>query len=380
MGDKKLVYGYIMKIGIDTFGCDHARSGLGSYLLYFVANLPQSTEDQFELFGSELDRYTYSSDKEIDFVSVSVPDSLQYEKLWHYTCSKKFTNKRNYDLVLYPAVERILPIKFKTKSIAVVNSILSTQIESMDFFSKKLLKKGLNNIQVIVAASKYIKDDLIALGVAENKITVIYNGIDHKLFYPALDIDSDNVEINPFSIKRPYFIYGSRLSGPDKKHIELIKAFEQFKKNTGLPHRLVLAGSDGDYSNEIHKAVFKSDFTSDIFLTGYFPHESFPSLYSGADACVFPSVNEGVGLPILEAMACGIPVLCSSKGALPEAGGDVPLYFDSDNVENITECLVKIVEDKQLRQSMVEKGLERASKFSWDSTVEKTIEFAKKMV
>ncbi len=368
-----------MKIGIDTFGCDHARSGLGSYLLYFITNLPQSSKDQFELFGSEIDRYTYSSDKEIEFASVSVPDSLQYEKLWHYTGVKRFCNKRNYDVVLYPAVERILPLKFKQKSIAVVNSILSTQIKTSDFFSKRALLKGLKNVQKIIAASKFIKDDLINLGISKDKISVIYNGIDHKLFFPALDIESDTVEINPFSIKRPYFIYGSRLSGPEKKHIELIKAFEQFKKTTGLPHRLVLAGSDGEYSNEIHKMAFKSDFTSDIFLTGYFPHESFPSLYSGADACIFPSVNEGVGLPILEAMACGIPVLCSSKGALPEAGADVPLYFDSDNIDNITECMIKIVEDKDLRKKMVEKGLERANKFSWELTVEKTIECAKEM-
>mgnify|MGYP004471152637 FL=1 len=370
-----------MKIGIDTFGCDHARSGLGTYILSFVSNISSESDVDVELFGSELDRFTYTSGKDIAYKSVNIADSLNMERLWHFTNSSKFGTMQNYDLIIYPAPERVLPISFKVPGIAVVNTILSNVVEgNKDWIQKLQIKRGLLNVQKIIAASAFIRDDLISHGIDKDKIEVVYNGIDHKLFFPAIELNSDVVDIKPFAIKRPYFIYGSRLSGPEKKHIELIKAFSIFKKKTGLPHRLVIAGSDGSYSAEIHKAAFESEFASDIFLTGYFPYESFPQLYSGSDACIFPSVNEGVGLPILEAMATGVPVICSNAGALPEMGQNAVKYFNSDNIEEIASSMELVVNDKELRSVMIEKGLKRAGDFSWKKTVLQTVDIAKKVI
>ena len=266
-------------------------------------------------------------------------------------------------------------MKFKGHTaLAVINSIMSSDIQEMDRKSRRQIKKGILHAHKIIAASQFIKDDLVKLGVEEEKITVIHNGIDHKLFFPMADIfEAETVDIKPFAIKRPYFVYGSTLSSPEKKHIELIKAFELFKKNTGLPHRLVLAGNDGPYAEEIHKAAFDSPYASDIFLTGFFPHENFARLYGGAEACLFPSVNEGVGLPILEAMACGIPVLCSNKGALKEIGGTAPLYFNSDDIDNIATCMQKITEDEQLRNNMITDGIVWSNDFNWEETVNTTL-------
>lgn len=371
-----------MKIGIDTFGCDHARSGLGTYILSFMANLPQMEDIEFELFGSELDRFTYNSGKDVPFVAaLAGQSSLSAERRWHFTMGGKFAASRAYDLVLYPAPERVLPISFKTPGIAVVNSVLSSLVEGKkDWIQKLQIKRGLLKVQKIIAASRYIRDDLISHGIDAEKIEVVHNGIDHKLFYPQLDLDGEIVDIKPFAIKKPYFIYGTSLSGPEKKHVELIKAFSLFKKNTGLPHRLVLAGSDGSYSSEVHKAAFESEFASDIFLTGYFPHESFPQLYAGSEALIFPSVCEGVGLPVLEAMATGVPVACSSSCALPEIGGQAVMYFDSDNIEELASIMTKLASDEEVRKSLIQKGLEWSSNFRWENTVLKTVEIAKKLI
>ena len=89
-----------------------------------------------------------------------------------------------------------------------------------------------------------------------------------------------------------------------------------------------------------------SEAASDIFITGYFPHENFPELYRNADACIFPSVNEGVGLSVLEAMVTGLPVACSNKGTLPEITGGKTLYFDSDNVQEMADVIEKIIVDE----------------------------------
>jgi len=370
-----------MKIGIDTFGCDHARSGLGTYLLSFASCLTGSEPAEFELFGAEIDRFTYTSGQDIGFTAVPVADSLSAQRTWHFTSSNKFSVNQKYDVVLYPAPERVLPISYKVPGIAVVNSVLSALVEGKkDWIQKIQIKRGLFKVPKIIAASEYIRQDLISHGIDSEKIEVVYNGIDHKLFFPQMNLDDEEVSIKPFSIRKPYFIYGSRLSGPEKKHIELISAFSEFKKRTGLPHRLVLAGSDGDYSAMVHKAAFESPYASDIFLTGYFPHESFPQLYSGAEALIFPAENEGVGLPVLEAMATGVPVACSNSGALPEIAGDAALLFDSNNPSEFSAVLEKLASDRELRAILEKKGLERSAMFSWENTVSKTIKIAETLI
>ena len=366
-----------MKIGIDTFGCNHARSGFGAYILYFISNIPESCQDEIELFGAEVDRYTYTSEKEIGFASVQLQDNLKKERKWHKRKINKFVKKNGYDVVLYPASNKVIPPKFKNHlGIIIVNSLISNDIKNEKRSYVRQLKKGFKNCHKIIAATQYIKDDLIKLGADKDDIIVIHNGIDHKLFFPMIEFSSsDFVDVSPFSIKRPYFIYSSSLSSPDKKHIELIKAFEQFKRNTGAPHRLVLAGADGEYAKEIHKAAFESEYASDIFLTGFFEYDNIGKLYAGSEAYILPSVNEGVGLPLLEAMACGVPVLCSDKGALKEVGGTSALYFDSDNISDIADNMEKVIDDKDLKEKMVFDGLAWANEFNWETTVEKTLKF-----
>lgn len=363
-----------MRIGIDTFGCDHGRSGQGAYIINFISNLPQNSNLQIELFGQEEDRYVYTSGKEVTFNSFPITENLKSLRFFHKHAINSFIKKNKYDYVIYPAINKVVPPKFKHhKGIIIVNSIISSDLKKEKNTYKKTIQKSLKNAYKIIAATQFIKDDLIDLGVNGSKVFVIHNGIDHKLFFPFVDFNDDFVDIKPFAIKRPYFVYGSSLSAPEKRHIELIKAFELFKKNTGLPHRLVLAGNDGPYADTIHKVAFDSPYASDIFLIGYFQHENFAKLYAGAEACLFPSETEGVGLPILEAMACGIPVLCSDKGALKEEGGTSPLYFNSQDIEQIASCMEKIVEDKELREKIIFDSILWANEFNWEKTVKETL-------
>ena len=364
-----------MFIGIDTFGCDHGRSGVGSYLLSLVKALPLSDSVQFGLFGGEVDRYTYTSPNQFAFERVDVPDSLPAERLWHIMSANKFAARQGYDVVLYAAGSRMLPRSFKkVPGVAVVIDLISSKVNAdSDFWQRKRMVRSLSKAQCIIAASMFIKKDLERSGVKSSRIEVVHNGIDHSLFFPKAMGEDEVLDIKPFAIKRPYFIYASRLLGPEKKHTELIQAFSLFKQKTGLPHRLVLAGSDGPYAEEVHKAALESPFASDIFITGYFPHESFPLLYRGAEACLFPSVSEGVGLPVLEAMATDLPVACAKAGALPEIAGEHALYFDSDNTEEMALCMERLVSDANLRQKLVAGGIEWAARFSWEKTAQETL-------
>ncbi|MBO5608408.1 MAG: glycosyltransferase family 4 protein [Treponema sp.] len=371
-----------MKVGIDTFGCDHGRSGLGSYLISLVKNLPEDDSVSYELFGTEADRFTYMGDREFSFTSASMPDSLVAERLWHGFRANKFAKKQKYNAVLYAAGPRLIPKSFSVPGLAVVHDIVTSLFEQNDDrWYLHQMKKGLSKVDCVVVPSQYIKKDLERADLKCRRIEVVHNGIDHSLFYPrqTLDTGDDVIEIKPFAIKRPYIIYASRMQNAGKKHVELVKAFTLFKEKTRLPHRLVLAGSEDSYGEQVHQAVFESSAASDIFVTGYFPHENFPELYRNAEAAVCPSVNEGAGLSVLEAMASGIPVACSASGALGEIAGKNALFFDSDNIEEMASALERIVTDIQLRKTLVADGLEWTKRYSWEKTAHATVALLKEI-
>jgi glycosyltransferase involved in cell wall biosynthesis len=369
-----------LKIGINTFGCDHGRSGIGAYILSLVRNLPE-TPHQIDLFGPELDRYTYSSGLEsVTYTGVPVTDSLLAERLWHFGGFSAFARRQKYDAVLFPAGVKLMPLHFDVPSVVVVQNILSdTYQKSDDGLLTGVLKMQLKKADKIIAASRFIRDDLINLRIPESRITVIHNGIDTSLFFPRPVANDEAVLIHPFSIRRPYIIYASRVAYPSKCHVELIRAFELFKKRTGLPHRLVLAGADSVNAEIVHREIIKSPFASDILLTGYFPHQNLPELYSAADACVFPSSIEGVGLPVIEAMACGVPVACARAGALPEMAGDCALYFDQNSPEEISAAIERIIKlpdgsNDALRADLIARGSEWVRNYDWKKCAASTIE------
>mgnify|MGYP002626561910 CR=1 FL=1 len=369
-----------MKIGIDTFGCDHGKSGIGSYLASLSQNFQNTDENQFELFGAEIDRYNFGQESNLAFESVILPETDRAEKAWHIFLCNNFAKKQKYDVLLFPASSYALPFHFSVPSVAVVNDIVSDLFATKSFAEKSRIRHSLKKVNKIIAPSNFVKKDLKRLGINQEKITVVHNGINHSMFYPREVISSETEMIKPFAIRRPYFLYASTMSSPFKRHVELIKAFEIFKKKTGLPHRLVLAGGEGECSENIKKAARNSAFASDIFITGYFPHESFPALYAGSEACLFPSEIEGVGLPILEAMATGIPVACSKSGALQEIAGEKAVLFDSANIEEIADSIEKITVNTNLRKKMIQEGINWAKKFDWQITAQETLEVLKSVI
>lgn len=367
-----------MKIGIDTFGLAHGNSGLGSYLMSILKYLPETDSSQIELFGHESDRYTYATAKTSDYFGIDIKDDIRSERSWHKKKASRFCRKREYDIAVFTDGSRLVPPKSSVFTVAIVSSILSRAFENCSFFERKRIVKNLSGMDCIIASSMFLKKDLIRCGVKCPRIEIVHYGIDHSSFYPGnLEIFSDYADIKPFSIKKPYFIYGSRISSPEKKHIELIKAFTMFKEKTGLPHRLVLAGEFGACSEEVQQAAFNSSAASDIFLTGFFPRDGYPELYRNSELCIFPSVIEGVGLPVMEAMACGIPVACTKSGALQEIAGDCATYFDSDDIESIEQSIELIVTDEKARKKLVDSGLERSQRFSWKKAAEETVEIIK---
>ena len=343
-----------MKVGIDTFGCNHGHSGIGSYLISLINELQNVPDISFELFGEESDRLSFiPAGGKVTFCGLNAGQGRS-QRTWHQIKIDTLAHKQHYDLVFYPAGSEVIPLFQHVPGIAVVNNVLSDLFKtSRNPFLKFAHVTALKRADAIIASSQYIRKDLVALGIKADKIEVIHHGIDHSHFYPHTEFEDDTVPIKPFSL---------------------------FKKKTSLPHRLALAGDEGDYSEEVHKAAAESEFASDIFITGYFPHEHLPELYSCADACIFPSVTEGVGLPVIEAMASGIPVACAKAGSLPEIAGDCAYYFNPDDVEETAAAINTVVTDAKVRERLLKGGFEWTKRFSWEKTAARTVEVIRKII
>ncbi|MFN5834710.1 MAG: glycosyltransferase family 4 protein, partial [Akkermansiaceae bacterium] len=171
----------------------------------------------------------------------------------------------------------------------------------------------------------------------------------------------------------PFFLYVSRLEHPGKNHVRLIEAFTAFKRVTGSRWQLALGGGDWHGSEEIKSAASASPFASDIRFLGFVPDADLPNLYRAAQAMVYPSLFEGFGLPPVEAMACGTPVISSTRGALEEVVAEAALTINPEDVENMTQALTRIAEDDGLARDLRAKGISNAARFRWSRTADEVM-------
>jgi glycosyltransferase involved in cell wall biosynthesis len=238
-----------------------------------------------------------------------------------------------------------------------------------------LLPSALRRLDRIIAVSGWVKQELMDItGIKESRIEVIPNGIDEKAFYPRPRGEESVVLIQPFSFRRPYVLYASRIEHPMKNHVKLIEAFGIFKERTRYPHRLVLAGANSRGADKVMHASAASPYRHDIFFTGHFPVTSLPELYAGADIVVIPSMYEGFGMGVLEAMASGVPVACARAGSLPETAEHAALYFNPMDAEDMADRMVTLTANRDIHRECRRLGLERAQNFSWDACVKRTLE------
>ena len=368
-----------MKIGIDTFACDGGKSGVGGYLNQFLKRIPPSGA-LFELFGWEYDRFSYSEvAPNFEFISRCSINGRTANSVWHLLKYPKFASSRMFDACFFPAAHKRPPYKSPCPTIGVVHDMAAfwgtrRTREHLGALLRMVLPNSLRRLDRVIAVSEWVKRELVERAkVNENRIEVVPNGIDHSAFYPRPRND-DVLQIQPFSFRRPYVLCVSRIDHPVKNHIRLIEAFGIFKERTKFPHRLVLAGGDSNNADKVKNVAAASPWRGDIFFTGHFPATSLPELYAGADFAVFPSMYEGFGMGALEAMACGVPVICARAASFPETAEHSGLYFDPLDIEDMADRMVAITTDRDIYRECRRLGLERAQGFSWDRCVERTLQ------
>jgi glycosyltransferase involved in cell wall biosynthesis len=221
----------------------------------------------------------------------------------------------------------------------------------------------------VIAVSAATRDDLVAtLDVPAAKVSVVHHGVRPV----ACLADSERRDRRErLGITQPYVLFVGTVQ-PRKNLQRLIQAFAHVVA-AGLPHRLVIVGRMGWLTEPIRAEVVALDLTDRIHFAGYVPDDDLPALYCGADAFAFPSLYEGFGMPVLEALACGVPVVASDTTSLPEIVGDAGVLIDPLDEAAIGDALVRVLADASLRARLAVAGPERAAHFSWERCARETL-------
>jgi glycosyltransferase involved in cell wall biosynthesis len=226
----------------------------------------------------------------------------------------------------------------------------------------------------IIAISQATKDDLVQhYGTEPDKITVVYSGCDEAMQPVEDEATVERVKAR-YGIRGDYVLHVGTLQ-PRKNLERLLEAYAIVKRQAkrGETPDLVIAGSKGWLYDQIFRQVKKLSLETEVIFPGYVSQDDLPALLSGARLFAFPSLYEGFGLPVLEAMACGTPVLCSNVSALPEVAGNAALLVDPLDVESMAEAMNCLLQDEGLRAQLTERGLRQVRQFSWDRCARETL-------
>ena len=376
-----------MLIGIDASRATAARrTGTENYSLHLIRGLLKlATDHRFRLYFNQ-------APPDGLFPSGVEQRTLPFPRLWtHLRLSWEMA--RNAPQLLF-VPSHVLPLIHPQRSVVTVHDLGYFYHPEAHTLSQNLYLRWSTGYNAraaarILADSQATSQDLAShYQVPEEKIVVVYPGRDENLAPeedPAILADMQAT----YGLTGPYLLYVGTLH-PRKNLVRLVQAFSSLlkalRRNTGdaswndtktspsLPNlQLVLAGKRGWLYDDIVSQVQQEGLSERVLLPGYVPDAHLPALLSGAMAFVFPSLYEGFGFPVLEAMACGTPVICSNVSSLPEVAGDAALLIDPLDTESLAQALYQVVTQPELCGRLVEQGFNQAKKFSWQRCAQDTL-------
>jgi len=370
-----------VKIGLSTSVMQRGHSGVGQYVLSLVrALLPAAAAHEFTLYVLEADLPLF------DFVDGTMQVEPVAERhrppvkniLWHQAALPRLVRRAGLDVLHIPSYRRMLWSR-PCALVATIHDLAPFHFAgkydwARMFYGRVLARQLARRQDEIIAVSRLTAHDVETLfHVPVGRVTVVPNGLDHHRFKPGSQIRARAKVGARCGVTGRFFLYVARLEHPAKNHARLIAAFNGFKAATGSPWQLVLAGADWHGAEEIHASIRVSPFARDIHRLGFVPSADLPEWYRAADVFVFPSTFEGFGLPPVEAMACGCPVLSSTRGALAETVGDAVGRLEPDDTAQLQSQLTRAAADPQWREQLRTAGLGRARVFDWGATAAATL-------
>ncbi len=371
-----------MRIGISTAVIQRGRSGVGQYVLALVrALLPAAERHAFTLFVLEEDIPLF------DFAAGSMRIERVDERhrpavrniLWHQISLPMLATRLGIDVLHVPSYRRMIWPK-PCALVATIHDLapfhFPGKYDALRMFYGRAAGPRLARRQdAVIAVSQHTARDVESMfHVAPGHLAVIPNGLDHERFSTGPKQAARDAVCTPRGIAAPFFLNVSLLEHPAKNHAGLIEAFNRFKASTDSEWLLVFAGSDWHGAEVIRGIAGASPFSKDIVFLGFVSNGELPDWYRAADVFIFPSLYEGFGLPPVEAMACGCPVLSSQAGALGETVAGAAGVLDPADPDQMQSQLARATRDPAWLRELRLAGLRRAREFSWVACAQATLD------
>jgi glycosyltransferase involved in cell wall biosynthesis len=366
-----------MKIGVEA-SClaRKARTGVDVYSYNLLINMiKRAPEDFFELAY-----FQFVTKPDID-LGVHAPNVRQrrvtlipgrgYSALFKYAWAPPIDllSGARGDVYLFPNFGR-WGLAFTDKSVVVIHDLAYLNApeyvpERLRKYLNKYVPLALKQASAIIAVSETTKRDIVkSYGYPSAKITVASNAVDHDEYKPASDDAIEAVRAE-YGITKPYIHFHGTIE-PRKNVQGVVNAYAQLPEEVRQKYALVLSGGKGWLDDEIHDRIRQLQEAGEtIIQTGYLKQAHLPALYSGASVFVYPSFYEGLGLPVIEAMACGAPVITSNVSSLPEAAGDAGLLVDPTSIDDLSAAMEKVLVKPGVAEGMRRRGFLHARKFNW---------------
>jgi len=362
-------------IGIDYTAAYEQGAGIGRYvrdLIRALAAHDRSTAYRLFVAGAPRDSLPPAPGPNFQWRPTRITPRW-FARLWHRLQLplpvETFTGK----VRLFHATDFTLPPTLPgTKTLLTVHDLSfvrapETSTPVLKAYLDRVVPRSARRATHVLADSQATKDDLIELyGMPPEKITVLLSGVNPE-FKPVTDTNSLRAVRQRYQIPDNPYIMSIGTVQPRKNYARLITALAALGPAHEDVH-LVIAGGRGWLDSPIFRAVYDQGLEDRVHFIGFARDEDLPALYSGAACLAYPSLYEGFGFPVLEAMACATPVVTSTISSMPEVAGDAALLVDPYSVEAIAEALGRLLSDSELRETLVRRGIEQAAQFTWSRT------------
>jgi glycosyltransferase involved in cell wall biosynthesis len=301
--------------------------------------------------------------------------------LWFDFSIPRVLKKYKVDLFLSP--DGYLSLRTKVPQLAVIHDInFVHRPEDLPWLIEKyynyFFPKFARIAKRIATVSFYSKEDIArSFKISYDKIDVVYDGI-NQIFEPLSEKEKTIVR-KKYTGGVEYFLFVGALH-PRKNISGLLNAFDAFKIDTNNDIKLIIVGGEMHKTGDIFETYENMRYKKDVIFTGRVATKELHDIFGAALALTFVPFFEGFGIPVVEAMTAGVPVICSNTTSIPEVGGNAVIYADPMKIDQITNAMLKIASDKELRQELIEKGFEQKNKFSWDETAHLLWESVKRTI
>jgi glycosyltransferase involved in cell wall biosynthesis len=355
----------MIRVALSASVVQRGKSGVASYLFGLLDGLRAINPPvDLTIFGLAEDKPLF--EKWLDRVSWQpVPETYRpavRNILWHHTHLPSLLRAHKIDVLHIPSYRRIVWIHD-----CAAFAVRAKYDAARMFYGRHVVSRLARGADAIMTVSQATADDVTRyFRIPNAKVT--WNGIDHDQYRPLPAATVAATLANSFQQTRPYFLYLARLEHPGKNHVRLIEAFERFV--AAHPDRgedLILGGADWHGAEVIHQRIAVSPCKARIRSLGFVSKSDLAVLYGGATAMVYPSLFEGFGLPPIEAMACGCPVISSPAGSLREVVGNAAHLINPEDVADIAAGLEAVPVAPNAREAWRRRGIARAAEFHWET-------------